>query len=561
MTNTQNTLAPSPSALRIGTRYRPKRVQGDYDAIVVGSGIGGLTTAAIMSKAGKRVLVLEQHYTAGGYTHSYGRNGYEWDVGVHYIGEMGSRLSTMRQVFDYITDGELKWAPMDEAYDRFTFGDEIFTFRAGRKNFLSDLSQAFPNEKKAIKRYLSMLDRVSRLMPLFTADKLLPEAIAEKSRGLKNMLLPDYFRKTTYEVLQSLTSDERLISVLTGQMGDCGLPPKESSFIIHALIARHYLNGGYYPIGGASKIAETILPVIQQSGGEVFTYANVERIVIENTKAVGVQMADGTVIKAPRVISNAGVRNTFGKLVEPESARQYGYASDLQTVTPSLAHLGIYIGLKGTPKELGLPKTNYWLYPSHDAQANFAAFDADKNAPFPLTYISFPSAKDPSWSERYPDKSTIEIVAPCPFKYFEAWKDTQWGKRGDQYDDLKAEFGERLMEQLYNEMPHLRGKVDYFEVSTPLSTDYFCAYSRGELYGLEHGPERFQQAWLRPKTRIKGLYLTGQDVLSCGVGGAMMGGVLSAASVLGLRSLNLLPFMARFNSDSNTAQEGGAVNA
>lgn len=554
MTNKQKTLAPSPSALRIGTRYRPKRVQGEFDAIVIGSGIGGLTTAAIMSKAGQRVLVLEQHYTAGGYTHSYGRNGYEWDVGVHYIGEMGSRLSTMRQVFDYITDGQLKWAPMDEAYDRFSFGDETFTFRAGRRNFLSDLSRAFPKEKKAIKRYLTMLDRVSGLMPLYVADKLLPEALANKSNGLKSLLLPSYFNKTTYEVLQSLTDDPRLISVLTGQMGDCGLPPKESSFIIHALIARHYLNGGYYPIGGASKIAETILPVIQRSGGEVFTYANVERIVIENTKAVGVQMADGTVIKAPQVISNAGVRNTFGKLVDKELSRQYGYISDLQTVTPSLAHLGVYIGLKGSPKDLNLPKTNYWLYPSHDAQANFAAFDADKDAPFPLTYISFPSAKDPSWVKRYPDKSTIEIVAPCPYKYFEAWKDTPWGQRGEEYDALKAEFGERLMEQLYNEMPHLRDKVDYFEVSTPLSTDYFCAYSRGELYGLEHGPERFRQAWLRPKTRIDGLYLTGQDVLSCGVGGAMMGGVLAAASVLGMRSIKLLPFMSRFKVDAKRTE-------
>ena len=550
MTNKQKTLAPSPSALRIGTRYRPKRVQGVFDAIVIGSGIGGLTTAAIMSKAGKRVLVLEQHYTAGGYTHSYGRNGYEWDVGVHYIGEMGSRLSTMRQVFDYITDGALKWAPMDEAYDRFTFGDETFTLRAGRKNFLKDLSHAFPKEKRAIKRYLGMLDSVSRLMPLYTADKLLPEALAEKSRGLKNLLLPSYFKKTTYDVLRGLTKDPRLISVLTGQMGDCGLPPKESSFIIHALIARHYLNGGYYPIGGASKIAETILPVIQQSGGEVFTYANVERIVVENTKTVGVQMADGAIIKASKVISNAGVRNTFGKLVDPELARQYGYFSDLKTVTPSLAHLGIYIGLKGTPAELNLPKTNYWLYPSHDAEANFAAFDADQDAPFPLTYISFPSAKDPSWSARYPDKSTIEIVAPCPYKFFEAWKDTQWGQRGEDYDALKEKFGDRLMLQLYDEMPHLRGKVDYYEVSTPLSTDYFCAYSRGELYGLEHGPERFQQTWLRPKTRIDGLYLTGQDVLSCGVGGAMMGGVLAAASVLGMQSLKLLPFLSGIKAET-----------
>ena len=113
---------PEPSTIRVGRRYRPQRLDGPYDAIIIGSGIGGLTSAASLSKMGKKVLVLEQHYTAGGFTHSYSRNGYEWDVGVHYIGDVGSRKSLSRRLYDFITDGQLQWAPMDDNFDRFFIG-------------------------------------------------------------------------------------------------------------------------------------------------------------------------------------------------------------------------------------------------------------------------------------------------------------------------------------------------------------------------------------------------------------------------------------------------------
>src|SRR5690554_5576088 len=113
--NRTNTMSsPKPSTLRVGKRYREKRLDGPYDAIIIGSGIGGLTAAACMSKMGKKVLVLEQHYTAGGFTHSYDRNGYEWDVGVHYIGDMGADHTLGKRLFDHITDSQLKWARSEE---------------------------------------------------------------------------------------------------------------------------------------------------------------------------------------------------------------------------------------------------------------------------------------------------------------------------------------------------------------------------------------------------------------------------------------------------------------
>ena len=118
---------------RTGTRFRPRLVQGDYDAIIIGSGIGGLTTAALLAKLGKRVCVLEQHYTAGGYTHSYEREGYEWDVGVHYIGEVHKPWSAIRRIFDVISDGKLEWAPMDARYDRIVIGEQTYDYVAGRE--------------------------------------------------------------------------------------------------------------------------------------------------------------------------------------------------------------------------------------------------------------------------------------------------------------------------------------------------------------------------------------------------------------------------------------------
>jgi all-trans-retinol 13,14-reductase len=158
-------------------------------------------------------------------------------------------------------------------------------------------------------------------------------------------------------------------------------------------------------------------------------------------------------------------------------------------------------------------------------------------------YLSFPSAKDPDFERRHPGKATIEIVAPAPYEIFAPWADKTWGKRGEDYEALKQSYGERLLEHLYAKVPQVRGRVAYWEVSTPLSMQWFCGWERGELYGLDHDPSRLQQSWLRPRTRVPGLWLTGQDVMSCGVTGAMMGGVAAATAVAGMR--RMAPVMKR----------------
>ena len=137
--------------MKVGTSYKQHGCPGDYDAIIIGSGIGGLTSAALMAIHGnKRVLVLERHYTAGGFTHTFTRKGYEWDVGVHYIGEVHHQRAEVRRIFDDITDGQLKWADMGDVYDRIIIGEDQYDLVKGKKNFIKQLTRYFPEEESNI---------------------------------------------------------------------------------------------------------------------------------------------------------------------------------------------------------------------------------------------------------------------------------------------------------------------------------------------------------------------------------------------------------------------------
>ena len=519
--------------VRLGTRYRPQRVEQDYDAIIVGSGIGGLTTAALLSQQGYRVAVLEQHYTAGGFTHAYANGGYEWDVGVHYIGDVGHPRAPLRRLFDQISEGRLQWAPMDPCYDRIWIGEQSYDLIAGRQEFKASLLQHFPQAEKVLDRYLGLLDQVNKAMPLYTTSRLLPDLLNRAWSPLQKQLLPKFMFQTTAQVLDSLTDDPQLKAVLAGQWGDYGLPPKRSSFLMHATVVRHYLRGAFYPVGGASRIAASIIPTIQQGGGDVFTYADVAEILVHRGKAIGVRMADGQEIRARQVISNAGFQITMEQLLNENARAQADYQRRSHQVESSMSHQCLYIGLNASDEQLGLPKTNYWLYPSADYDGDTERFLENSEAEFPLVYISFPSSKDPDWPNRHPGKSTIEIVAPAPYQWFSQWQDKPWGKRGADYDALKAQWSERLLAHLYRHFPQTRAHVDFHELSTPLSTQYFCRYQQGEIYGLNHTPQRFQTRWLGPRTPIGNLYLTGQDALTAGVGGALIGGVFAAAAVTG----------------------------
>ena len=515
--------------------YKKKPLlQEKYDTIIIGSGMGGLATAAILAKEGQKVLVLEKHYTAGGFTHIFKRKGYEWDVGIHYVGEMQRETSLLKKLFDYITDGELKWADMGEVYDRIVIGDKHYDFVKGVKNFKKQMTAYFPEEEKAINDYVDLVFKAVNTSKNYYISKAISPLWDTLFGKILKRPFYKYSDKTTYEVLSSLTNNETLIKVLSAQYGDYGLPPKQSSFTMHASVARHYFDGGSFPIGGSSQIVKTIDPVIEKAGGTILISAEVEEVVIENNTAIGVRMKDGKLLKAKNIVSNAGVMTSYNKLLPLKTVEKHQLKKQLQKVNRSVAHVSLYIGLDGTPEELKIPKTNYWIYPPNDDHDTCVKnYLKDLSKPFPVVYMSFPSAKDPDWNNRYPGKSTIDVITLIPYETFGKWAGTPWKKRGGTYETKKEEIAQRLLKEVYKQLPQVKGKINCYELSSPLTTQHFVNYEKGEIYGLDHSPSRFRQSFLKPRTPIKNFYLTGQDIVTAGIGGALFSGVLSAKAITG----------------------------
>jgi all-trans-retinol 13,14-reductase len=208
----------------------------------------------------------------------------------------------------------------------------------------------------------------------------------------------------------------------------------------------------------------------------------------------------------------------------------------LGRLAPSTAHLCLYAGAKSAAPE----GTNLWVHDCPDHDASLARYLADPSAPFPFLFISFPSAKDPDFPRRHPDRATAEVVTPIPYRGFAAWEGTSWKRRPVEYERFKQRLTERLRRELERHAPVLAGKIDFAELSTPLSTRHFMNHDQGEIYGLSATPEHFQLRCLTPRTPIRNLYLTGQDVCSLGVAGALFGGVMAASVVL---RRNLIPLI------------------
>lgn len=519
---------------KFGQSYKRAKFDERYDAIVIGSGMGGLSAAAILAKhAGWRVLVLEQHYTAGGYTHTFKRPGYEWDVGVHYVGGVQPPADDMRPFFDYVTDGRLQWADMGEVYDRLIVDGAVYDFVKGVGNFRRQLTDYFPGEARAIEKYIDLVNETAKGFRLFSAAKAVPPAVATVAGNLMRRGFMKYAGRTTRDVLEDLTDNRELVGVLTGQWGDYGLPPGRSSFGIHALIAHHYFEGASYPIGGASAIGAAAAPVIEGKGGTIAVRAAVARLAVASDRVTAVEMSDGRVFRAPIVISNAGVFNTFRNLLPQDAYTHYRLAERLEGLESSSAHVCLYVGLDCDDVEAQLSPANLWIYPGYDHDAQCADFKGDPANPLPGLYISFPSAKDPTFQQRYPGRATIDLITFMPYDTFAGWEGTRWKKRGAEYDALKAQLTHKMLDLLYTHVPGAKGRVAHQELSTPLTTRHFMNHQRGEAYGLAHTPARFSNPHLQPRTPIRNLFLTGQDVSCCGVAGALTGAVIATSAILG----------------------------
>lgn len=511
--------------------YSSDLTKSTYDAIIIGSGVGGLSTAVFLAKAGKKVLVLEKHYVPGGFTHTFKRKKFEWDVGVHYVGQVNLKDNLMRKAFDYLSDGKLKWADMGDVYDQTIIEGTTYNFKKGRENQINQMIEYFPDEEKAIREYYDLVKTIGANYTTFFSERTMPFWLSKTIGHFMRRKFYKYSQKTTAEVLKSLTSNEKLIAVLCAQCGNYGLAPSESSFAIHGMIVEHFIEGGNYPIGGASNIHKKLIDVIEANKGIVAIKADVKSIIIEKNKAIGVEMMNGDKLFSTTVVSNAGAHNTFNNLISKCIQKDENTIA-LNKIKPSVSHVCIYVGLNASDEELKLPKHNIWLFDNYQIDTSQEHHLKTKYSPSPISYISFPSAKDPDWQKKHPGTATIQVLGSYPYEWMKEWEEGKWQKRGDEYEKKKEEIKNDLLQKLLKTLPQLKGKIEICELSTPLSTKHFSNYSNGEIYGLEHTPARFNLMQLRAKTNYKNLFLTGQDIVCVGVGAAMFSGLITSVAIL-----------------------------
>lgn len=499
-----------------------------YDLVVIGSGIGGLTVASLMAQlAGKRVLVLERHYRLGGFTHAFARPGdYRWDVGLHYVGGMKPGEQA-RGLMDLITAGSVDWQAMPAPFESFSYPGFDFDVPVGRDAYRQALVARFPTERRAIERYFRDVERAAQWAGNRIAAPALPWFVAGPMRALSGSdALP---LSTTRAYLDSHFSDPLLKAVLASQWGDYGLPPAQSSFAIHAVIVQHYFDGAWYPVGGASEIAAGARRVIENAGGRCLVNQAVTEIVLEDGRAVGVRVDTHQgehAYFAPIVVSNAGAHATFERLL-PASV-SLPFRDELKRQSPGYEVATLYLGLKDSPERIGLNGGNRWIYTGLDHDELFARrAEAVRGRPVSC-YLSFPSQKDPRARAH-----TAEIITGLDYESVAQWRAQPWRQRGPEYAALKATIGEGLLELVESHHPGFRELVAYQELSTPLTVEHFTGHRNGGIYGYPATPDRFRRSWLTARTPVRGLYLTGTDAGMLGIVGAMMGGVVTAATLMG----------------------------
>ena len=503
----------------------------DYDAIVIGSGLGGLATAALLSKIdGKRVLVLERHWVAGGFTHTFKRpGGYRWDVGVHYVGSMAEG-GAERQLFDFISDGKLGWTPMVEPFEKFVYPDFTFEVYGERERFRADLIERFPRERRGIDRYLSDVEKGLRFMGVRgvarSARWPLRTSLELATVPYRNLSL-----QTTAAYLARQIADPKLRALLVSQWGAYGLPPSKSAFGLHALLTRHYMNGGYYPTGGSRQLAATIIPVIEAGGGEVVTSTEATEIVVHRGRAVAVATKNSRgeveTYRAPVIVSGVGAYNTYGKLLRP-GAHSTNLAPLLDLAQQAPTTMVAYIGFRDDPRKLGFAGENHWISESYDHEHHATGAGLGEGRA-EWCYLSFPSLK----SGQEETVHTAEIMAFVGRESFERWSDSRWMKRGGDYGELKESIADGLLSLVERHYPGFRAMVDHVEVSSPLSVEHFTSSPFGAVYGLPATPERFREPLCSARTSIDNLFLTGSDAFMYGVLGAALSGAVTTGAVRG----------------------------
>ena len=512
-----------------------------YDAIIVGAGIGGLTAGSILAKHGRSVLVLDMHYELGGCATVFDRNGkgqgYEFDVGLHYIGDCAPG-GLIPRILEGAGVRDIRFIEQDpDGFDTMYFPDFTFRVPRGVEQFRARLIDTFPKEVRGIDRYIDLLYQVWSLMGIhsnpMSAFRVLP----------RSTLALRYLNAPVGTFIDSCTRDPRLKAVLTGQLGVYHQPPSRASLMGHAGVTMHFLHGSYYPAGGGQVLSDRLAEVIEGRGNKILLRTKVNRILTEGGKAVGVEFENKAlgrrIAKAPYVISNADIKHTMLHLLGGEGISSSSKKT-VRNFEMSPAMGAVYLGVKRDFRKEGMPNTNLRIYPGYDYEEAYKDVFAERFSERPHIFVGNATLKDPdNPNVAPPGVSNIQLMSLAPSS-FGAWKITESEylngeyRKSMRYNELKEEYADRLIRETERVIPGLSKDIVFKEVATPITLMRYTGASNGTSYGISMIPSQFLHRRPGAKTRVKGLFLCGASLRTGhGIFGAMTSGVEAASMVLG----------------------------
>ncbi len=509
----------------------------EFDTIIIGSGAGGLAAAICLARAGQKVLVLEQHDVPGGWCHSFNLKGQRFCPGVHYIGLLDKGQSTSRLYEGLGVANDLVFFRMNaKAYEHCWIEDEKIDMPAGIDALHESLSIRFPKERKRLKKYLNLVRDVSNQIQLIPKMNGFWDAITIPFRTRH---MGKYGLFSLKRVIDWHIKDPMLKAVLNVQCGDHGLPPARASFPVHCTVMYHYFNGAFYPLGGGGGIVKALTQAVKKHNGEIRTKQNVQKILIKNNVAIGVEIVGGEKIYATTIVSNADPSTTYLNLVGKENLSTK-LLKKLSKTKYSVSSVILFITLDCDVAKAGMDSGNIWMLKDKSLDAVFQGLTANEiinDDEFPAVFISCTTLKDPaSFNGQYHNLEVVTFIDYNSFAKFNTNEDYH----GDAYFQYKARITEKLLNSLERVIPEARQNIVQLELGTPKTNEYYIKSTNGNVYGTEKtfsqiGPFAFQ-----PKSEIENLFLCGASTISHGVGGATNSGVQAAAKILNCRPEELL---------------------